>query len=670
MTVPSEAKKRAKKLRELLAHHGHKYYVEDAPEISDAVYDSLLRELKRLESQYPGLMSSDSPTSRVGGEVLEKLEKVRHVATQWSLDDAFSPEELEAFQMRALRILEKEGVKEKPTYSVELKIDGLHIVLTYEKGELVTAATRGDGVFGENVTHTARTIRTLPQKLKRKIDLVVEGEVYLTRSGFLKLNKEREKEGKPLFANPRNAAAGSLRQLDAKISASRPLGIFLYDIDYVSEELPQTQAKQLEYLKDLGLPVNPYHIETETIEGVEKYLEKFGGSKRETLDYQIDGVVVKINEKHLQQVLGYTGKGPRYAIAYKFPAEQVTTIVEDITLQIGRTGVLTPVAHLKPVSVAGTTVARATLHNEDFIREKDIRIGDTVILQKAGDIIPEVVQVLTEFRTGTEKKWKFPTHSPLCGGDGRIERVLGQAAMRCVTRGSFPQRLRELAHFTGKSALDIEHLGVKTVELLMEHELVSDYDDFFTLTKDELLKLPGFKEVSAQNIMDALAEKKSVPLARLLVGLSILHVGEETAHILANSFKTLERLARASESDLERIPGVGTVVAASVASWFADKENQAMLKRLLSHIRVEKAARVSGGPLAGLSVVVTGTLPTLSREEAQERIREAGGSPASSVSKKTAFVVAGEAAGSKHAKAQELGIEIVDEREFLKRLKA
>ena len=369
-------------------------------------------------------------------------------------------------------------------------------------------------------------------------------------------------------------------------------------------------------------------------------------------------------------MLGYTGKGPRFSIAFKFPAEQVTTIVEDIALQIGRTGVLTPVAHLAPVSVAGTTVARATLHNEDFITEKDIRIGDTVILQKAGDIIPEVVQVLKEFRTGKEKKWKFPTRSTLCGGVGAIERVPGLSAHRCVVGGSFPERLRKLAHFTGKSAFDIEGLGAKTVQLLMEHELVSDYDDFFDLTYDELLLLPGFKETSVRNVLTAITAKKKIPFTRLLVGLSILHVGEETATLLAHEFGTMSNLQQVSEEKIAEIQGIGPVVAASVVAWCRDRENQAMLARLLTHIQVEQVHKVEGGLLEGLSVVITGTLPTLSREEAEDMVKKAGGSAVGSVSKRTAFVVAGENAGSKLAKAQELGIEVIDEEEFQKRFRA
>lgn len=665
MAVPKEAWTRAKQLRETIDKYRTLYHEKDVSPISPEALDSLKHELAELETRYPELVTKESPTQKVSGTVLPELKKVPHKVPQWSLNDAFTEEELREFDARVRKALPADAPT--PAYDTELKIDGLHIVLTYEGGKLVTAATRGDGVVGEDVTHNVRTIKAIPETLSRPIDLTVEGEVYMTRSGLAKLNKEREKAGQPLFANPRNAAAGSLRQLDPAIAAARPLAAFLYDVDAASEPLPDTQTGELEFMKGLGLPVNPNHMHAETLDEVIAYWAEWQGKKREKLDYQLDGVVLKLEDRKGQEALGYTGKAPRFAVAFKFPAEQVTTIVEDIALQIGRTGVLTPVAHLSPVQVAGTTVSRATLHNEDFIQEKDIRVGDTVILQKAGDIIPEVVQVLVEFRSGKEKRWKFPTHSPLCGGDGAIERVPGMAAHRCVVGGSFEERLRKLAHFAGKSALDIEGLGHKTVQLLMEHELVSDFDDFFDLTHDELLKLPGFKETSANNLISAIEGKRRVPLDRLLVGLSILHVGEETATLLAAEFGTLRKLQEAPESELARVKGIGDVVAKSVRAWFADEENAAMLSRLLEHLAVERVKKVEGGPFEGMSVVITGTLPTLSREEAEALVRSGGGSPAGSVSKKTAFVVAGEAPGSKLEKARALGVPVIDETEFRRR---
>lgn len=672
MPVPASARTRAAQLRETIGKYRTLQHVEDESPITPEALDSLKRELSELEATYPEIKTADSPTQKVAGAVLPGLNKVRHATPQWSLDDAFTEADFRAFDDRVRRTLAKTRGKEvSPTYVCELKIDGLHIVLTYEKGKLVTAATRGDGKVGEDVTHNIRTIKNVPEILKQSVDIVVEGEVYLSRTGFAKLNKEREKAGLPLFANPRNAAAGSIRQLDPEIARSRPLGVELYDIDVLSEAMPDTQEHELAYIKKLGLPASDLPALAKSVDDVLAFWEAWHGKKRERLDYQIDGIVVKVNERAYQETLGYTGKGPRFAIALKFPAEQVTTVLEDIVLQVGRTGKVTPVAHLRPVSVAGSTVARATLHNEDFIKEKDIRIGDTVILQKAGDIIPEIVQVLTEFRTGSEKKWRFPKKSPLCGGDGTIERVPGEAAHRCKAPGSFIQLARTLAHFTGKSALDIDGLGPKTVTLLMEHKLVGSVDEFFDLTHDELLALPSFKEKSVDNLMAALERAKEISLDRLLVGLSILHVGEETAYLLATEFGTLERLMKTGEDDLARVNGIGDVVAKEVARWFSNPENQAMLARLIPHLSIQEVRKASGGAkLAGQAVVVTGTLPSISRDEAEALVRRHGGTPSGSVSKKTAFVLAGENPGSKLQKATELGIEILDEGEFLKRIGA
>jgi DNA ligase (NAD+) len=670
--VPKEVEDRAASLRETINKYRTLQHERDESPISPEALDSLKHELAQLEEAYPSLTTPDSPTQRVAGAVLPELKKVAHQVPQWSLNDVFSEEELRAFDERVrknIARLNSADIEVSPRYDCELKIDGLHIVLTYRQGKLVTAATRGDGRIGEDVTHAIRTIHSVPETLTRPVDLIVEGEVFMTRSGLTALNKSREKEGLPLFANPRNAAAGSIRQLDPKISASRPLGMFLYDIDAMSEPFPPTQSAELAYIKELGLPVNPHTLSQVSIDDVITFWKKWQGPAREKEDYQIDGVVLKLESREMQEALGYTGKAPRFATAFKFPAEQVTTVVEDITLNVGRTGVVTPVAHLRPVSVAGSTVARATLHNEDFIKEKDIRIGDTVILQKAGDIIPEIVQVLLEFRTGKEKRWKFPTHSPLCGGDGRIERVPGMSAHRCAVRGSFSEQSRKLAHFAGKHALDIDGLGEKTVELLMEQNLVGEFDDFFELTRDELLSLEGFKDKSADNLVASIAAAKRPPLHRLLVGLSILHVGEETALLLAQEFGTIARLAKASRDEIAAIKGIGEVVANSVADWFADKKNREMLARLLDHVTPQKtAAAPSEGPLKGMTVVVTGTLPSFSRDEAEEAVRAAGGSVTSSVSRNTSFVLAGEKPGSKREKAEELGVPVIDEAEFRRRL--
>ncbi len=659
MAVPKKASERAGKLRELLAYHAHRYYTLDAPELSDDAYDALARELKGLEERYPELARAESPTRRIIGEALPELKKVRHAVAQWSFNDAFTEDEIRAFDERVRKLS-----GEEPTYDLELKIDGLKVVFTYEKGVLTLAATRGDGVTGEDVTHNIRTIREVPERLARPVDLIAEGEVYLARSGFEKLNAERAKRGEPLFANPRNAAAGSIRQLDPKVAAERPLGAFVYDVAKTSDPFPQTQSEELAYLALLGLPANPEHTHAETLGEVFAYWEKWRGSARGTVDYQIDGMVLKVESRTTQETLGYTGKAPRFAIAYKFPPEQVETIVEDITLQVGRTGKLTPVAHLRPVLVAGSTVARATLHNEDFIKEKDIRVGDTVILQKAGDVIPEVVSVVKELRPKGAKLWTFPTRSPLCGGDGAIERVPGEAAHRCAVAGSLEQQVRRLTHFAGKSALDIDGFGKETVRLLLEKKLISDFDDIFELSRDELLALEGFEETKANNLIEAIRAARRVPLDRLLVGLGIPHVGEENAYLLATRFGTLAKLAAANEGALAAIEGVGPVIGSAVHAWFAVEENEALLARLKRHLKIEGIAAPTKGPLDGQTVVITGTLPTLSREEAEALVRKAGGKAAGSVSAKTSFVVAGGNPGSKLAKARQLGVEVIDEAEF------
>ncbi|MBU6214573.1 NAD-dependent DNA ligase LigA [Patescibacteria group bacterium] len=664
MTLPKKARERALRLRELLAYHAHRYYTLDAPELSDSAYDMLQRELRALEERYPALLQKDSVTQRVVGEALPMLAKVRHEVPQWSYHDAFTEEEVRAFDERVRKISGGQ-----PTYDLELKIDGLKVVLTYVKGKLVRAATRGDGVIGEDVTHNVRTIAELPRELRRPIDLIVEGEVYLARSGFLKLNEERAKRGEPLFANPRNAAAGSIRQLDPSIAAERPLGVFIYDVGRTSESFPGTQTEELAYLAELGLPVNREHRHADSLKDVFDFWEHWREA-RGAVDYQIDGMVLKVENRALQEVLGYTGKAPRFALAYKFPPEQVETIIEDITLQVGRTGKLTPVAHLRPVAVAGTIVARATLHNEDYIKEKDIRIADTVILQKAGDIIPEIVSVIIALRPKRSRRWVFPTHSSLCGGDGSIERVPGEAAHRCVVAGSFEQQARKLVHFAGKHALDVNGCGQETIKQLMAHDLVSDFDDLFTVTKDELLELEGFEETKASKLIAAIEAARDVPLNRLLIGLSIPHVGDETAFLLAAHFRTLAALRAASEEALSQIEGIGPIIGRSVAAWFRDDANRDLLARLKKYISISEVSAPKRGPLAGQTIVITGTLPTLSREEAEARVRLAGGKAGSAVSVKTSFVVAGSSAGSKLAKAEELGVPVMSEADFLKKLGA
>ncbi len=670
-TIPKEVRKRIEKLRQSIERHRYNYHVLNREEISAEALDSLKDELVKLEREYPELITPDSPTQRVAGEPLPEFVKVPHKVPQWSFNDAFTEEDIKNFDARVKRFLEAAGIKNvKPTYVSELKIDGLKVVLEYEKGILKTAATRGDGKVGEDVTHNVRTIDSVPLTLTKKVDCIVEGEIWMSKANLKRVNTERQKNGEPLFANPRNVAAGSIRQLDPKIAAARKLDTFIYDVASSSVPIPDSQVGELEFLRSLGFKVNPHFKHTKTIEEVVAYWMEWQ-KKAPKEDYLIDGVVIKVNERSIQEALGYTGKAPRFGIAFKFPAEQVTTVVEDIVLQVGRTGVLTPVAHLKPVLVAGSTVSRATLHNEDEIKRLDVRIGDTVILQKAGDVIPDIVKVLTELRTGKEKSFVWPITVPECGGDGRIERVAGAAAWRCVDKNSFSQVKRRWYHFVSKKAFNIDGLGPKIIDLLLENHLIATFDDVFTLKRGDLLALPRFAEKSVDNLLDSISKAKKQTLARFLVALSIPQVGEETAEDLANHFKTIEAIQSATFEELEKINGVGPVVGRAVVDFFKDRSNKALVRRSLKHVKLEKVEAPARGaaPLAGKSFVLTGTLSSLSRDEAKAKIKSLGGDVVGSVSKNTSYVVAGTDPGSKYDKAQELGVTILDEVSFLKLIK-
>lgn len=668
--VPADTQAHYEKLKAAVNRYRTLYHVYDKEEISEAALDSLKHELSELEARYPSLIAPDSPSQRVAGKPLPGFKKVRHRVPQWSFNDAFSPEELREFDARIKRYLHGQGIEQAPTYVCELKIDGLKVVLTYERGVLRTAATRGDGIVGEDVTHNVRTIESVPLSLSRPVDIVVEGEVWMSSKHLEAINKERAKQGEPLYANPRNVAAGSIRQLDPKMAAARKLDVFIYDVAQTSDPFPKTQYEELEYLRELGFKVNRNDVLAKNIEEAIVFWEtwKEKGRKQE---YWIDGIVVKVNERRLEEALGYTGKSPRFAIAFKFPAEQVTTVVEDIVLQVGRTGVLTPVAHLKPVSVAGTTVSRATLHNEDEIKRLDVRIGDTVILQKAGDVIPDIVQTLTELRTGKEKAFKWPKVVPECGGDGRIERVPGTSAWRCVDKNSFAIIRRRFYNFVGKHAFDIEGCGPRTIDLLLDKGLVQHYDDLFTLETGDVLELEGFAETSANKLIASLKRATRVELARLIVGLSIPQVGEETAILLAEKFRTLDGLAQASLPELEEIDGVGPVVAKAVHEWFRESAHKKLLTRLKKVLTVVAPPKVAPASkkLAGKTFVLTGTMEAMSRDKAKEKIRLLGGDVSGSVSKKTDYVVAGESAGSKLDKAQELGVAVLTETEFLRMIR-
>jgi len=561
-----EAQKRIEKLRKEIDRFRYEYHVLDKPEVSDDVYDSLMRELRGLEEERPELKSLDSPSQRIGGEPLEKFEKVRHKHRQWSLDDAFSFEEAKAWEERVLKMLEKRGIKEGLEYCCEIKIDGLKIILAYENGLFVRGATRGDGAVGEDVTEQIKTIQSVPLRLTKDVDLTVVGEGWMRKKDLDEINRERKKNGEPLFANSRNVAAGSIRQLDPKVTASRKLNSYIYDLDEIAGEFPETQIEELEFLEKLGFKVNKNYKLCRNLGEVEDLFQSWT-PKRNKQEYGIDGLVIKINSKKLQDVLGYTGKSPRWAIAYKFIPEKVTTVVEDIKVQVGRTGALTPVAHLKPVAVAGSTVSRATLHNEDEINRLDIRIGDTVVIHKAGDVIPEVIEVLKNLRTGKEKKFQMPAHCPICGSLVRREEIkIGKrgeesAAHYCLNSGQdaryieraarYKQSLSErpahykkcfaverekIIHFVSKKGFDIEGLGDKIVEQLMNEGLVSSSADIFELTKGDLEPMERFAEKSAENLMEAIEKAKRISLAKFLFALGIRHVGEETAELLARNF--------------------------------------------------------------------------------------------------------------------------------------
>ena len=668
--IPKEVIKHLENLRKTIKHHGYLYHTLDKPEISDEAYDSLLLELQKLEEKYPELKSKDSPTERVGGEPLKEFVKVTHKLQQWSYDDVFDFEGLKKWDEKLKNFVRKEGlINEKIEYCVELKIDGLKTVLTYENGYLVLGATRGDGVVGEDVTSNIKTIQSIPLVLKEKVSIIVVGEAWIRNKDLEKINKIRVKKGEVIFANTRNLAAGSIRQLDPKISASRKLNSFIYDIDEFNQGIPKTQQEELKLLKTLGFNVNPHFSLFRDLDSVEKFYQQWA-KKRHDLDYGLDGVVIKINSNKIQKALGYTAKSPRWGVAYKFPAEQVTTVVEDIVLQIGRTGVLTPVAHLRPVTVAGSTISRATLHNEDEIRRLDVRIGDTVILQKAGDVIPDIVSVVKELRTGREKVFAWPTLVALCGEDGKIERIEGQAAWRCVNKNSFEQQKRKFYHFVSKKSFDIRDLGPRVLDVLLENNLIGEFADIFTLKRGDLLTLPRFAEKSVDNLLSAIEKARNVTLPRFIIGLSIPQVGEETAYLLAENFQSIEELRRkvgepTGALALEKIEGVGPIVAESIVNFFKSKENKKIITNLLKEVNITKSELPkSNSKLSGKTIVLTGSI-SMSRDEAKEKIRNLGGVVSESVSKETDYVVAGENSGSKLSKAKGLGVKVISEQEFL-----
>jgi DNA ligase (NAD+) len=663
--MPKEVLARYKSLVEVVKRHGYLYHTLDKPEISDEAYDSLVRDIEKIEEDYPGIKTKDSPSERIGGEVLKEFSKVTHSSRQWSFDDAFTFEDLQKWDKKTKNFIEKAGLQnDKVEYCCELKIDGLKIVLTYENGKLVKGATRGDGTVGEDVTINVKTIKSIPLNLKKDISITVVGEAWMGKKDLEKINKERVKNNEEPFANTRNVAAGSVRQLDSKITAKRNLNYFAYDIDLIEGSFPENQSDEIDLLQKLGFEVNPNHKVFNNLNDIHKYYKNWE-TKKEKLDYGLDGVVIKINSRKIQDAIGYTAKSPRWGVAYKFKAEQVTTVVEDIVLQVGRTGVLTPVAHLRPVLVAGSTVSRATLHNEDEIRRLDVRIGDTVILQKAGDVIPDIVSVVKELRGKNIKEFVWPKYVNSCGGDGSIERVPGQAAWRCVYPDSLEQIKRKFHHFVSKKAFDINHCGPKIVDVLLEENLISEYADIFTIKKGDLMSLPRFGEKSVNNILDSIENSKDVTLPRFLVSVSIPQVGEETAIDLSKHFKTIEKLRDARFEELEVLPGIGPIIARSLVDFFKNKENIKVVNNLLKQVRIKKEEKNTSNVFSGKKFVVTGTLPTLSRDEAKNLVRRNGGLVSESVSKDTDYLICGENPGSKLQKAEEYGTKILSEKEFL-----
>lgn len=671
MSTKTSAQGRALELRRQIEYHNYRYHVLDDPEISDAEYDRLLKELKALEAKHPQLASPDSPTQRIGATPVGELRDVVHAVSMLSLDNAFTAEDLAAFDKRVRDKLDDVASVE---YAAEPKLDGLAVSFRYEKGKLVQAATRGDGVHGEDITHNVRELRSVPQQLDGSPPPVLEvrGEVFMTIAGFKRMNEQALKEGEKVFVNPRNAAAGSMRQLDPNLIRKRPLDVFFYGLGETNWTLPPRHSDTLQQLREWGLKVSPLIKVVEGVGGCLEYYREIG-ARRAQLSYEIDGVVYKVNSYRQQRELGFVSRAPRWAIAHKFPAHEENTVVRDVEFQVGRTGALTPVARLEPVFVGGVTVSNATLHNMDEVERKDVRIGDTVVVRRAGDVIPEIVKVIVEHRPKTARIVKLPPKCPVCGSE--VEREEGEAVARC-TGGLFcaAQRKESLRHFAGRRAMDIEGLGSKIIDQLVDAGMVHSPADLFSLTLDQLAGLERMAEKSAQNLLDALAKSKSTTLARFLYALGVRDVGESTATALAAYFGTLEALLEADEAAIQEVPDVGPIVAAHVYHFFQQPKNRAVMDGLRKagvHWPAQKRrAAASEGALTGKTFVLTGSLDSMSRDAAADRITALGGKVSGSVSKKTAYVVAGAEPGSKLSKAQELGVTVLDEAEFLKLIEA
>jgi DNA ligase (NAD+) len=660
------AKLRVEELRAVIAHHDYRYYVLDSPEISDAKYDELMQELRRLEERYPQLITPDSPTQRVSGQPVAAFGIVEHRLPLLSLANAFSEEELRAWQHRASAL----AGRDEFTLVCEPKMDGLAVALVYENGVFVQGATRGDGTRGENISENLRTIRSIPLRISDKAParFEVRGEVYMTKHGFERLNEERADEKQPLFANPRNAAAGSVRQLDPRITARRPLDIFVYQLGWAEGATPPTHWETMQWLGSLGFRTNPNNVRVPGIEAASRVCAEWV-ERRESLDYEIDGIVVKVDDLALQQRLGAVGREPRWAIAYKFPPIQATTKLLKIGVNVGRTGSLNPYAVLEPVRVGGATVQQATLHNEDDIHRKDIRIGDTVIVQRAGEVIPQVVGPVASVRTGKERVYHTPKRCPVCGAP--VRRLPDEAMSYCTNTACPAQAFRLLTHFVSRGAMDIDGIGESLAAALLDAGLVKDPADLYFLEKEQLLELERLAEKSAQNVMDAIAGSKERSLSRVVFALGIRHVGSEMAERLARHFGSIEALAAASPEELESIATVGPKIAESVRAYFEDGDNRRIVDKLRrAGVRLaEERPAGEEAPLAGQTFVITGTLAALTREQAEERLRALGASAGSSVTRRTDYVVVGENPGSKAQKAREYGTQTLTEAEFLELLR-
>ncbi len=675
MTGKTDIKNRIEFLRQKIAYHSRLYYENDTPEISDYEYDMMFEELKRLEAENPEFDDPASPTHKVGGRALEKFAPVAHKVRMGSLTDVFSYEEVASFVERCKKTLSEEGEREV-FFTVEPKIDGLSVSLQYENGRYTVGATRGDGLTGENVTDNIETIKSVPKTIDNKRELCVRGEVYMARAVFHELNKEKEEKGEKLWANPRNAAAGSLRQLDSKITAERKLDIFVFNHQY-GDIYPDgkevtSHSESVAQMKALGFPVIDILSVTDSAEKIISEIESLG-ERRPFLEYDIDGVVIKVDSLRQRELLGENTSTPKWAVAYKFPPEQKETVLRDITLQVGRTGVLTPTAELEPVKIAGSTVSRATLHNIDIIRDRDIRIGDTVILQKAGDIIPEIVASVPSKRDGSQVPYSFPENCPSCGealvfDDSPEDFEEGSGAVRCINAACPAQLERRLIHFASKGAMDIEGMGPKVITLLLEHGHINSVADIYSLKKEDVAALPRMGELSAENLIKAIENSKKRGGAKLLFALGIRHTGESASEAVISRVGSVDALFETSAEKLLEIEDIGEITARSITEFFALPETFEIIEKLKAQ-GVETASLGGGSDtsdkLTGLTFVLTGKFPTMSRDEATALVKANGGKVTGSVSKKTSIVVAGEDAGSKLTKANELGIKVIDEKELL-----